>query len=140
MVTVSLKHSKGYTIIELMVVLSVISIILSLAGIYVVQAKKAAYRITSKYDLHQFAKVEEEYYVQNERFVGRTGQSICGEKDQSDFTLSGFSPTKGVCVTILSGDPEDPFNSTSPFIAQSRHNGADSFYEFNFTTRELVEK
>ncbi len=134
------KGSYGYTIIELMVVMSVISIILSLAGIYIIQARKAAYKITSKYDLHQFAKVEEEYYVQHESFIGRTGQSIRNDGAASDFTLKGFSPTNGVCVTIISGDPGDPFNSQNPFIAQSKHNGVESLYEFNFTTREMVEK
>jgi prepilin-type N-terminal cleavage/methylation domain-containing protein len=135
-----LKGSCGYTIIELMVVMSIISIILSLAGLYIIQTKKAAYKITSKYDLHQFAKVEEEYYVQNERFIGRVGQSIRSDGAPSDFTLKGFSPTNGVCVTIISGNPEDPFNSLNPFIAQSKHNGVDSLYEFNFTTRQMVEK
>ena len=135
-----LKDSYGYTIIELMVVMGIISIIVSLAGVYILQAKKAAYKITSRYDLHQFAKVEEEYYVQNERFVGRVGQSIRSDGVASDFTIKGFSPTNGVCVTIISGNPEDPFNSLNPFIAQSKHTGVDILYEFNFTTRQMVEK
>ncbi|MBW1814421.1 MAG: type II secretion system protein [Deltaproteobacteria bacterium] len=135
-----LKGLDGYTIIELMVVLGVISILIALAGVYVLQAKKQAYKITSKYDLTHFAKVEEEYYVQNYRFAGSSGQSVRNDGIESDFVLKGFSPTIGVCVTIISGDPEDPFNSSNPFIAQSKHNGVNSLFEFNFTTREMVEK
>ena len=135
-----LKGSDGYTIIELMVALAIVSILLSVAGTYMLQAKKAAYKITSKYDLMQFARVEEEYYVQNYRFAGTSGQSIRNDGIESDFVLKGFSPTTGVCITIVSGDPEDPFNSSNPFIAQSKHNGAISLFEFNFTTREMVEK
>jgi len=135
-----LKDKKGYTIVELMVVLAVISIILLLCGVYILQAKKYAYKVTSKYDLTKFAKIEEEYYVENEKFAGRTGQSIRNDGIESDFRLRGFYPTAGVCVTIISGDPENPFNSSNPFIAQSKHNGVPSLFEFNFTTREMVEK
>jgi len=135
-----LKGSDGYTIIELMVVLALISIILGVAWAYILQAKKHAYKITSKYDLTQFARVEEEYYVENERFIGRKGQSIRNDGVQSDFSLKGFKPTMGVRVTIVSGDPENPFNTNNPFIAEAKHNGVNSLFEFNFTTRELVEK
>jgi len=135
-----LKGSGGYTIIELMVVLGVISILVALGGVYVLQAKNHAYKITSKYDLMQFARVEEEYYVENDRFVGRTGQSVRNDGIESDFTLKGFSSTNGVCITIISGDPEDPFNSGNPFVAQAKHSGVNSLYEFNFTTREMIEK
>jgi len=135
-----LINSNGYTLIELLVVICIISIILSLSGLYIIQAKKMAYAITAKYDLHQFAKIEEDHYVQHEKFIGRTGQSIRNDGQASDFNLKGFYPTSGVCITIVSGSPEDPFKTGNPFVAQSRHNGVDRFYEFNFKTRELAEK
>lgn len=135
-----IKNTVGYSLIELMVVISIITIILALSGVYIVQAKKAAYKITSKYDLHHFAKIEEEFYIQHERFIGTAGQSIRNDGLASDFALKGFNPTNGVCVTIISGDPDDPFNTGDPFIAQSKHSAVETSYEFNFTTRQLVEK
>ena len=133
-------NSRGYTIIELLVVVCIISILLSLCGLYIVQARKIAFAVTAKYDLHSFAKIEEEQYIQNDRFIGSGGQSIRNDGMASDFILKGFSPTSGVCITIISGDPEDPFNSGNPFIAQSKHSGVGRLFEYNFITRQMVEK
>ena len=85
-------HRKGFTLIEILVVMVVIG---ALAGIAIPRlsgAKEKAYIAAMQADLHIIAMYEEQFAAENH------GQYFSGTATQ-DFPLNGFTPSKDVTVT-----------------------------------------
>jgi prepilin-type N-terminal cleavage/methylation domain-containing protein len=85
-------HEKGFTLIEILVVVVVIS---ALAGIAIPRyagAKDRAYVAAMEADLHIVALYEEQFAADNH------GQYFSGSATH-DASLNGFTPSKDVTVT-----------------------------------------
>jgi MSHA pilin protein MshC len=87
---------KGFTLIELIVVVVVIGILAGIAIARFVAIKEAAYLASMKADLRNFALYEQNYLIDSK-----------GSYFSGNGSAQGFSPTVGVTVTAtaLAGPP-----------------------------------
>jgi len=134
------RSTSGFTLFELLTIVAILGILSAISGAFLIGSRKTAYEITIKHDLQIFARVQEGYFAEHDTFVGSNGQSIRSDGVDSDFELEGFSPSKGVCITITSGDPGNPFDPGNPYIAEGKHNAVDSVFEYNFLTKTTTKK
>jgi len=134
------RNAGGFTLIELLTILAILGILSALAAMFLLGSRTTAYEITIKHDLRIFSEVQEGYFVDHDTFVGSNGQSIRSDGVNSDFELVGFSPSKGVCITITSGDPGNPFDPGNPYIVEGKHTAVASVFEYNFLTKTTTKK
>src|SRR6476620_9246255 len=87
---------KGFTLIELIVVIVVVGILAGIAIAHFVSIKEAAYLASMKADLRNFALYEQNYLIDSK-----------GSYFSGDGTAQGFAPTVGVTVTAtaIAGPP-----------------------------------
>jgi prepilin-type N-terminal cleavage/methylation domain-containing protein len=130
----------GFTLIEVLIVVAIVGVLASIALSYMISARRAAYETTAHHDLDQFVKDQVAAYGQNERFAGEVGQSIRQDPAASDFSLQSFRPSAGVVITVVSGDPATPYDSTNPYVARARHQSAPGIFEYNFATGQTTEQ
>lgn len=134
------KDQRAFTSIEMAVSLSIVVVILIVATFAQIEYLKKARRITLEHDLKLFAQFEITQYNATGRFAGSKGQVInYGELD-SDFQLGGFRPSRDVTITIVSGEPQDPYNPERPFIVQAKHRKLSTTFVYNLTTSKMEEK
>jgi prepilin-type N-terminal cleavage/methylation domain-containing protein len=131
----ALVQKKGFTLIEVIVVVAVLGILTGIAvSSYRVMINRA-YKVTLQHDLQSFAKVEEAYFNDHGSYLGVAGDTIQGD-DIPTGTLAvpdlPFSPSVGVLIEIISGPPS--------FKARASHSKTDAAYEYDFVTRETTER
>ena len=132
--------AEGLTLLELMVTLAIIGILAAISFSLIVRAKNSAYEITAQHDLKNFAKAEEMYLTDSNRFIGDIGQTVRNDGAASDFVLPGFTPSQGVSITIVSGDAENPFDQSNPYVARSIHRDNPGVrFEYNFLVRAITK-
>ena len=85
---------KGFTLIEIVVVMLFIGVLAGVAVPRYAGAKDKAYLATMKADLHVVAVYEEQYAADNH------GQYFAGTAT-TDAPLNGFRPSKDVTVTLI---------------------------------------
>lgn len=132
--------SHAFTLIELMVAIAIMGILAAIAGTMLHSSLNAARNITAKHDLFSFSKIQEAYYLQEGCFIGEPGESIRNDGNPSDFSLNIFHPSKGVCITIISGDPESPYIADTHFVMESHHSAGNAVYELDLITKQLTKK
>jgi prepilin-type N-terminal cleavage/methylation domain-containing protein len=86
-------NRKGFTLIEIVMVMAFIGILAGVAVPRYAGAKEKAYVAAMKADLHVVAIYEEQYAADNH------GQYFSGTAT-SDSPLNGFTPSKDVTVTL----------------------------------------
>ena len=132
---------EAFTLIELMVALVIIGILAAIGISIISTGQKRAYDAIAKHDLQSFAKSEEMYFMDNNQFIGNLGQITRNDGGTSDFVLSDFTPSKGISITIISGDAFNPYDPTNPYIAQAVHIGnSGNKFEYNFGTKKISKK
>jgi prepilin-type N-terminal cleavage/methylation domain-containing protein len=89
-------HRKGFTLIEILVVLVVLGILSALAIARFVSIKEAAYMASMKADLRNFALYEQNYLMDSQ-----------GSYFTGNGVAQGFVPTTGVTVSATV-DPGPP--------------------------------
>lgn len=134
------RNAGGFTLIELLTAVAILGILTAIAVLFLVGSRETAYEITIKHDLQTFAKVQEGHFADHDTFIGGNGQSVRSDGVDSDFELKGFAPSKGVCITIISGEPENPFDPGNPYIVEGKHDAVKSVFEYNFVTKITTEK
>jgi len=109
------RNNKGFTLIELMIVIAIIGILAAVGYPAYTSAVKKGNRADAIDSLLSLASRMEEYYMNNDTYVGATvnaaGTGTVGSNQTSDglYTLSISSATAfayGLTATPVSGDPE----------------------------------
>jgi len=131
---------SGFTLIELMIVIAIIGILVAIGALFMQSSRQSAYDISAKHDLKEFVIAQEAYYNDYQRFAGSPGQSVRNDGVASDFTVGDLTLSPGVIITVTSGDPDDPYNQSDPYIAESRHKDSVKKYEYNFGVNVIVAK
>ena len=94
------SNKKGFTIIELLIVVVIIGILAAIAIPKFASTKDKAYVAAMKSDLRNLATYEEQYAADNNgAYFGGTATSAA--------PLQGFSPSQNVTInaTVLAGPP-----------------------------------
>ena len=89
------KKQRGFTLIEIVVVVVVLGAIAAIAIPHYTGAKNKAYQAAMSADLHTAALIEEQYAAENH------GQYFSGTATH-DSPLNGFTPSKDMTVTFTS--------------------------------------
>lgn len=131
---------QGFTLIELMIVLAILGVLAALSYSFMASSRQSAYNISAKHDLKEFVIAQEANFNQYQSYVGNPGESIRNDGIASDFSVGELKISPGVVITVVSGDPADPYNETDPFVAQARHSNAERIYEYSVKTNTIAEK
>jgi len=131
---------QAYTMVELVAIICIIFLIMLFGYLLLRSGKKAAFTITAKHDLVMFVELMDDYYIENNRFIGVIGHTIRNDGRPSDYVLKHFIPSQGVVITVVAGDPEDPYNPDNPYIVESRHISVETAFDYNFVDRGIVHK
>jgi len=106
------KNEKGFTLIELMIVIAIIGILAAIAIPQFASYRKRGYNSAARADAKNLATVEEAYF--NDYYTYTTGLAVLTGN-------YGYKTSDGVFVRIISADRTD-------FTAISYHSGGDTTY------------
>jgi len=87
------KNSKGFTLIELMIVIAIIGILAAIAIPQFTAYRQRGFNAASQSDLRNAATAQEAYYTD-----GQTYTSVLG-----DLTPRGYTPSANVSMNTLTG-------------------------------------
>ena len=104
----SRKDQKGFTLIELMIVIAIIGILAAIAIPQFSSYRKRGYNAAAQADLKNLATVEEAYYNVTFTYTNAVG----------DLTPLGFKTSAGIIVNITTAN-------TTDFTATGYHAGGD---------------
>ncbi len=131
---------KGVSFTELVLIVGAIVAFFAAGAVFFKVTSKSAYAITVKHDLQKFVDFQDYYYKLNNRCIGDQGQSIRNDGVPSDLSIENYTVSEGVCISIISGDPENPSDPENPYTFQAKHEKSDTVYEYNFQTGKMVER
>jgi type IV pilus assembly protein PilE len=99
-----MKTSKGFTLIELMIVVAIIGIIAAIAVPTLISTRQAAMRSFGQGVISTVRSAEAAYYAQNGEYGDATELVAGGYLDNRFSSLTGFDGRAGVDVTITPND------------------------------------
>ena len=102
-------YRKGYTLIELVIVLLVLGILSAIAIAKFVDVKEAAYLASMKADLRNFALYEQNYIMDSQ-----------GSYFSGDGTAQGFKRTPGVTISATADAGPPPAGTRLPPTTRRR--------------------
>jgi len=97
------KDSKGFTLIELMIVIAIIGILAAIAIPQFSAYRKRGYNSAAQSDLKNAITAQEAYFVDNQNYASST----------SDLTSYGFNKTDDVTVGITLSSNKDSYTMTA---------------------------
>ncbi len=108
-----MKNQKGFTLIELMIVIAIIGILAAIAIPQFASYRKRGYNSSAQADLKNLATAEEAYFTDQYKYTNAAG----------DLTGStyGFKTSAGINLNITAAN-------TTDFTATAYHEGGDTTY------------
>jgi prepilin-type N-terminal cleavage/methylation domain-containing protein len=126
------KSDKGFTLIELVVVIVIISILGAIAITILIRSRTMAEEITAKHDLNKFVKTQNTYNLEHGNFIGVAGDVVSGDASvASTFSLEGFTPSPQVVITINSVDPL--------LVVSATHMNTNTVWQYRQDTGQITK-
>ena len=104
------RKDKGFTLIELMIVIAIIGILAAIAIPQFTQYRQRGYNAEMQADIRNAATANEAFYSDSLSYAGAT----------SDLSSRGYTPSAGVTVTVAG-------NSTGYSISASHVSGTKTW-------------
>ncbi|MEE8300036.1 MAG: prepilin-type N-terminal cleavage/methylation domain-containing protein [Desulfatiglandales bacterium] len=108
-----MKNQKGFTLIELMIVIAIIGILAAIAIPQFSAYRKRSYNSSAQADIRNAATAQEAYYVDFSTYATAVA-SITG-------TTYGLWLSRGVGMTVVAG-------TTTRYNITSKHGSGDKYY------------
>jgi type IV pilus assembly protein PilA len=110
------KNEKGFTLIELMIVIAIIGILAAIAIPQFAAYRRRSYNSSAQADLRNAATAQEAYFVDNQTYT-TTLANLTG-------TAGGFSQTAGVDFSITAAN-------TSNYVMTANHTSGNITYNLS---------
>jgi len=125
------RSDRGFTLIELMVVIAIIAILAGIALAVLSNSRRMAQEITAKHDLKKFVMAQNAYHLENESFKGAAGDIFSGDPSVATLSLKAFTPSPQVVITLISVDPI--------FKASATHTNTETVWQYRQDTGEITK-
>ena len=112
-----MKNQKGFTLIELMIVIAIIGILASIATPQFSAYRQRSYGAAAQSDLKNFTLAQEAYYVDYETYTG-TPSNLVG-------TYGAYTSDK-VTLSIVAASTD-----TIGYVMRARHSSGDATYSIS---------
>ncbi len=120
-----MKEQKGFTLIELMIVIAIIGILAAIAIPQFSAYRKRSYNSAAQSDLKNFMTAQEAYFVDE--------QTYCGDEAQLSGTTYGAYTSENVTVTVIAA-------SKDTYSMSSYHSSGDKTYSISGPGGSIAEK
>jgi Tfp pilus assembly protein PilE len=130
--TFSRRSSAGFSGVELLTAMIIVSILSAMAVVGYANYEKKACRTVLEYDLRKFFEAETAFYSEHETIAGSIGAVISNDPTtRSTFWLDSFLPSQNTCITIV---------TTNPFVVTGRNKGLQLTFECDIVQGTITER
>ena len=109
------KNEKGFTLIELMIVIAIIGILAAIAIPQFSAYRKRSYNAASQADLRNAATAQEAYFVDEQTYCSSTGTLIG--------PTYGLYLSENVALTIVAASTD-----ANAYVMRAKHSSGDATY------------